>query len=309
MKLSVQNAIDARQAPEWGDYLKKIGWDIEDINGTLIFIHRTPLIKRSVIKIQHPIGPLPFNEIEKIAKKYNALFTLIEPHTLGYDEKAFLKNGYRKSYMQFAHTATTKIDLQCTENELFATFSENAKRNIRKSQKNNLEIKEVWFKDDKDDYYFKKYYSLLMLLSKKKKFYSPSFDEYHKKMTAFKKSSVLLFAYERGQDEPLAVVWYASYGSVMTYMQTGITQKGYDLLANYLLVWEGLKLAKRQKIKIFDFESIHDPRFPKENKGWMGYSEFKKRFHGEIIEYPPTWIKFYSRAFKWFYICTSFMPH
>ena len=306
MEPHIEKAIDARQAPAWGEYLRSMGWTIERIGQTQIFIHKMPLFNKSLIKIQHPLNPLPFEKLEKIAKKHNALFMIIEPHHYNYKEDDFISNGYRKTFMQFAHTATIKIDLQQSEKELLASFSENARRNIKKAQKNNLRIEEMWYKDDENDVYFKKFYSLLMLLSKSKKFYSPSIGEYHKKMNAFKDTSILLFAYEGDEKEPLAVVWYASYGDVMTYMQTGITKRGYELLANYLLVWEGLKLAKQQKVKVFDFESIFDPRYPKENKKWQGYSEFKKRFHGTLIEYPPAWIKIYSTWFRWFYLWASF---
>lgn len=207
--------------------------------------------------------------------------------------------------MQFAHTATIKIDLKRSEKDLLSSFSENAKRNIKKAQKNDLEVKTVWFKDDKDSLYFKKFYLLLTTLAKMKKFYAPSYEEYYKKMSAFGTSSVMLFAYEKGESEPLAVIWLASYGKIITYMQTGITTRGYELLANYLLVWEGMRLAQKLKMEIFDFETLYDPRFPKENKDWKGYSEFKKRFHGTLIEYPTPWIKIYNPFFKYIYSIVS----
>lgn len=305
-KLSVNNAIDARQSPGWGRYLRSIGWRVENVGDTQIFIRTIPFLNRSVIKIQHPIGPLPFEGIETIARKYRGLFTLIEPHSEGYDEDAYLSYGYTTSTMQYAHTATVKIDLTTSEQKLFSSFSENAKRNIKKAQKNNLETKIIWFKDDKKNEYFNIFYSLLTTLSKMKKFYAPSYDEYHKKMKAFGDTSVMLFAYEKGEEEPLAVVWLASYGKIITYMQTGITKRGYKVLANYLLVWEGLKLSQKLGMEVFDFETLYDPRFPKENKDWKGYSEFKKRFHGTLIEYPTPWIKIYNPFFRFLYSFTSF---
>jgi lipid II:glycine glycyltransferase (peptidoglycan interpeptide bridge formation enzyme) len=308
MKLDVHTALDARQSNEWGIYLKSIGWEVEKIGSTQIFIHRIPLLRSSVIKIQHPTGPLPLQQIEEVAKKYRALFVLIEPHVVGYDEKSLQDNKYKKSYMRYAHTATIKISLERSEKELFASLSENARRNIKKAQKNDIRIEEIWFKDDKDNFYFDKFYSLLMILSKMKKFYSPSKEEYFKKMSAFKQTSTLLFAYGKDASEPMAVVWYASYGKIITYMQTGITQRGYDLLANYLLVWEGILRARKRELQVFDFETAYDPRYPKENKKWKGYTEFKKRFHGEVIEYPPTWIKIYNPLFNLFYHATSFFP-
>lgn len=98
MKLTVFNAIDARQAPGWGAYLKSIGWNVERIGTTQIFIHKIPLIKRSVIKIQHPVGPIPLKEIDALAKKYGALFTIIEPHMAGYDEQHFIEQNYKKIF-------------------------------------------------------------------------------------------------------------------------------------------------------------------------------------------------------------------
>lgn len=140
--------------------------------------------------------------------------------------------------------------------------------------------------------YFDDFYDLLKNLTKMKKFYVPSREEYFKKMTAFKETSVLLFAYEKRK--PVAVVWYAYFGDVLAYFQTGITEQGYERLANYLLVWEGLKLGKKLGLSAFDFESIYDTRFPKNVPKHRGYSEFKQRFHGDIILYPQPWIKTYN---------------
>src|SRR5260370_39271191 len=112
-------------------------------------------------------------------------------------------------------------------------------------------------------------------------------------MNAFKDTSILLFAYEKGGSDPIGAIWMAYYDNVISYFQTGITEKGYNLLANYLLVWEGLKLAKKLKLDVFDFETVYDPRYAKDHVRWKGYTEFKKRFHGTVVEYPPSWIKLY----------------
>src|SRR3989344_4501057 len=100
-------------------------------------------------------------------------------------------------------------------------------------------------------------------------------------MQAFKNNSVLLFAYENNVDalDPIACLWLGYYKNVSSYLQTGITKRGYELLANYFLVLEAIKFSKKNKIEVFDFESIYDERYKNEHKDWIGYSEFKKRFH------------------------------
>lgn len=115
-------------------------------------------------------------------------------------------------------------------------------------------------------------------------------------MKAFENNSVLIFAYF--EKKPIAVVWLGYFDKVITYLQTGIAPEGYKSLANYLLVWEGIKWAKKKGIKVFDFESIYDARNPHENKRWIGFSEFKKRFHGEIVNYPSSYVKYYNLFFK-----------
>lgn len=305
MTYSVFNAPDPRQAPQWGEYLKKIGWQVEWVGKSQVFIRQLPLINASVIKIQRPIGPIPFAKIDRIAHQYQALCTVLEPHLLGFHQTAFLKYDYQPSKLRFAHTATIKIDLTQTQAQLWRSFSDNARRNINKAQGNQLRIETIFLKKEFDDQRFRLFYQLLKAMAKQKKFFITSYDDFASKMTAFKDSSILLSAYHGRSQEPLAMLWLAYFNQVVFYVHPAITPVGYKLLANYLLVWEGLKLAKKLNLKVFDFESIYDPRFPKDHPQWQGYTEFKKRWHGTIIEYPPAWIKFYNLPFKLLYLCAT----
>ena len=297
--------MDIRQSPQWGQYLSSIGWTIENVGQAQIFIRRIPLIKRSVIKIQHQQNPLPFSKIENIAKKHRAFFVLVEPEATGFNEIPLKKIGYRKSSMSLTHTATIHIDLSKPEKEILASLSENARRNIKKAQQNNLKVKIIFLNQAKDDTEFRKFYHLLTNLTKLKKFYVPGYGEFYKKMQAFKDNSILLFTYQKADPNPIAVVWLGVLKDTAVYMNTGITKDGYQLLANYLLVWEAIKLAKKLKLKLFDFEGIFDPRFPKHRQSWKNFSEFKKRFHGTLVEHPGPFIKWHSKPFKLLYLCNQ----
>jgi len=301
MKDHIVRAIDARQTQQWAHYMESIGWRTKIIGKTHLFIKKLPFFDASFMKIQHPQGPFPFERIDEVARKNKTIWTILEPHVVGYEESEFGKHGYMKSRMLQVHTATIKIDLNQNEKDLFKSFSENARRNIKKAQKQNLKIKTVFMKEKKSWKYFPVFYSLLKNLSKMKKFYIYSYDEYHKRMIAFKDTSILLFAYKN--DIPIAVVWYAYFSDVIAYFQTGITGRGYETLANYLLVWEGLRLGKKLRLSVFDFESIYDERFPKNVLQYKKYTEFKKRFHGELIQYPHPWIKIYTWWGKLVYLC------
>src|SRR5207248_1802152 len=106
-------------------------------------------------------------------------------------------------------TATLHLDLSLSEKKIWDNFSENAKRNIKKAQKNSLKIKIIEMKDQKDDQYFKLFFQLLENLTISKKIYNPGYEEYLKKLQAFKNTSTLFFAYLN--KEPVSVLWMAGY--------------------------------------------------------------------------------------------------
>lgn len=300
--------MDIRQSENWGKYLTSIDWKVEKIGLSQAFIRPIPLTGRSVIKIQHPYNPLPLSKIDELAKKHKALFAIIEPDIKDFkNEGGFYKFGFQPAKMSYTHTATIYINLQRSLKKLLSSFSENARRNIKKSQSNNLQIKTVLLKDQSNDEEFKKFYSLLTNLTKLKKFYVPGYREFYKKMLAFKNNSAILFAFNQDNSQPIAAVWLGFLKDTAIYMNTGITEEGYKFLANYLLVWESFKLAKKMKLKLFDFEGIYDSRFPKYRKSWINFSEFKKRFHGEVIEFPAPFIKYYSLPFKLFNLCSKIL--
>lgn len=300
--------MNIRQTPQWGKYLASLGWQTQSINKTQVLIRKVPLLPFSLIKIQHPQNPVPIEEIDKLAKKSKALFTLIEPAPKDFDDSLLKKQGFNKSSISLTYTSTIEIDLKISEIKLFNSFSENAKRNIKKSQQSKLTTKVFFLKDLPGEEEFKTFFNLFTNLTKIKNFYAPSFEEYKSKMLALKNQSILLFAYHPQTGEPLASVWAAYFQDTIYYLNTGITKEGYKLLANYLLVWELLKVGQKLKLKTFDFEGIFDSRLPKERKTWKNFSEFKKRFHGQIVEYPMPYIKIYNPVFKLIYLCSQILP-
>jgi lipid II:glycine glycyltransferase (peptidoglycan interpeptide bridge formation enzyme) len=340
MKSSFLTARDARQTKEWGVFLTSLGWKSEVVDGVQVFIRTIPFLKRSFIKIQHPVGSLSITKIDRLAKKRNALFVVIEPHPSGYTEESFRKHGYRISKLRFAHSATILINLRKSLQELRESFSQNARRNIKKAEK-QLEVKIIPLKNEKDEERIREFYQYYTQLGIRKKFYVPPYKEVHAKVMAFKKTSYFIYAYEkthviskeerlrpyevdsplvgrnpmgsltsarddkkRNKQDAVAVLWVGYFDDVLVYFHPGNTERGYALLANYLLVWEALKLGKKLGLSVFDFETSYDERYPKENERWKGYTAFKKKFGGEEVLYPPSYIRFYNPVFKLFY---SFM--
>lgn len=298
----VLESFDIRQSKSWADYMKSIGWRVEKAGQINLFIRKFPYLPFSIIKVQHQKGKIDFKKFDQIAKKHNALAVVIEPHNQDFDSMKFKKNGFVNSKLLYAHTCTYKIYLTKSDKNIFNNFSKNAQRNIKKAEQNNLKI--IILENKKDDLKTKEvFYDLMRQLEKTKKIYTLSQKEFYKKAEYFKDSSIFLFAYH--QNQAIAALWLGTFNKTITYMHTGINEKGYKLNANYLLVWEGIKWAKKRGIKIWDFDAVFDKRYPKEHPRWKGFSEFKSRFHGEYIEYPPPQIKIYSLFFRILYTLST----
>lgn len=297
MKPQILHPIDVRQFPQWGEYMRSIGWEVFKIDGNLVYGKRVPLVGL-IIKIQHPCKPLDITKLDALASKEKAAMITIEPYVTGFSDNDLIKNNFYRSNLNYAPSSTILIDLRQSEDKIFSSFSENARRNIKKAKNKNMQIEIIDVSKEKDNRRFEEYFSLLKSLRKIKGFYAPGYDESKKKMMAFQKNSILVFALEN--NIPIAVVWYSFYRRTIVYMQTGITSRGYELLANYLLVWEGIRWAKKNKLIFFDFESIYDERYKRQNKRWKGYTEFKKRFHGEEVKYPPSYTKYYKSFLRGF---------
>ncbi|MCH9688562.1 MAG: GNAT family N-acetyltransferase [Deltaproteobacteria bacterium] len=53
------------------------------------------------------------------------------------------------------------------------------------------------------------------------------------------------------------------------------------------LVHHAMEVAVREGCDLFDLMGVWDPRYPERAASWRGFSEFKKRFGGELVALPP----------------------
>lgn len=291
-----------RQSPYWSAYMQTIQWQIHQINQNVAISRNIPVLNRSIIKISRPNSPLTPANLDQLAQQTKALSIIIEPPLQDIHNQDLIKSGFRPSKTAYAQTATMQLNLAVPEQSLLQSFSENARRQIKKATKQNLHLTEVSFEHEFNTQAFDQFWQLWENLCDTKHFYKLSKPEMHDKLTALAPISHLLFVYPTPNDpDPIAVVWYVIYDQVIYYLHTGITQQGYDLSANYLLVWEGLKFGQRHNCHTLDFEGLYDPRLPQQTKRWKGFSEFKSRFHGQEIYYPLPIVKIYHPIFKAFF--------
>lgn len=280
---------DLRQAPQYGLYLKKIGWEIEKINGCQIFLKKLPLLGY-FLKIQRP-EKIPLKKIEKIAKQKRVFCLKIEP--LDKKEALFLeKRGFKKDCSPYTPSKTLQINLKLSEKEILSQMKKDARYSIRRAEKNKLKISE---KTNIESFHqaWKKH--------NQGRLWIPPLSWLKSLADSFGNNFFQLVAEgEKKDDLPLAGIILLKYDQIIYYYYAFSSIQGKKLFAPYLLVWQGIKLAKKQGIRIFDFEGIEDPRY-QSTKSWRGFTHFKKSFGGKEIKYPGSLTKFSSPFFRFFF--------
>lgn len=136
--------------------------------------------------------------------------------------------------------------------------------------------------------------------------YVPSLKALKKLQSAFGNKAIFLIAintsdggrvlqgntsdsFEVDQNNILAGTVILLTDTTAYYYYAFTSKQGRKKLAQYLLVWEAIKIGKRKGCKVFDFEGIYDHRFPIKN--WQGFSHFKKSFGGREVDYPGCFVK------------------
>lgn len=312
---------DLRQSSQYAKYMKTLGWKVIAIHNSQFTVHsylylkKIPLLPFSIIKIQRPVMPLNLQVIDEIAKKHRALFVKVEPDIIK-NQNCILKmknSGYHEDKWPLLPTKTIHINLKLPVNKLWEKLEKDARYAIRKTREYQSvkvpaspsggskyqSISEIFYKD------FQKHHHG----------YLPSKKEFMTLVKAFLKNSILLISsipeaeysndtyhHSRIKDEKniIAGVLILIDDKTAYYYYAFTSRLGRRLFSQYLLVWEAIKMAKKQGCEIFDFEGIYDERFP--NKRWLGFTHFKKSFGGREIEYPKPLIKYYYPFLNIFFV-------
>lgn len=268
---------DLRQSPNWAKYLQQIGWRVEKINNSYIYLKHLPIIGWYA-KVQRP-EKLDKVIINKIYGKYRSWQFLIEPKD-GQQYKLVEELGFFATSSPSLPSKTAIIDLKKSYDYLLKSFNQKTRYNVKLAIRKKVKIVE-----SEDIYYFAAFWRYFF---EKKRF--PFFSQQKNILAMYKtfgSDAKVLFA--KKDNEVIAGLFLLFYDRICYYMYAASDNEGRKNFAPTLLTWEAIKLAKKMKCKVFDFDGIYDERFPLET--WKGFTKFKEGFKGKEIEYPGALVK------------------
>ncbi|MBI1812582.1 peptidoglycan bridge formation glycyltransferase FemA/FemB family protein [Candidatus Peregrinibacteria bacterium] len=173
--------------------------------------------------------------------------------------------------------ATRIIDLRPPEEEILAQMHPKGRYNIRVAQRHGVEIRES---KDSDSWH-----RLMTQTMERDGFRAPPKGR-HRAFLDHLEKSFLLLAYEKSTTEPIAGLMGVVWNGVGIYYYGASSRAHRSLMAPYLLQWEAMRRSKAQRCVSYDLLGIAPPGSPQTHP-WATLSDFKAKFGGTILEYPP----------------------
>lgn len=285
-----------------------------------IYIKKPLFIPFSVAKILRCKKPPSQQKLKQISKKHKIISIKLQPFaTSGKDiseasavspsavssgpncsaesvapQNAGTPPRWRIDHHPLTPTKTIWIDLKKTEKQLLREMKKKVRYSINFSKRKGVKAKVV----SGDKITKKQLNDFYKVWSKNKPFnlfFKPNFNELKYLVESFGNKCFFVFAFTNHQspitNHQISGVLILNSSNIAFDWLGANTLKGRKLLAKPLVLWQAIKESKKRGLRIFDFEGIYDKRFPKLNKGWIGFSNFKKGFGGKEIEFSQPLIK------------------
>lgn len=297
--LETHERCNFQQSLEWAKV--KTSWKTEvilaedenkKIIGSLtVWVRKIPIFGNIMYSPRGPVCDVHSIEVlkqltdgaKKLAEKYKAIVLRIEPDIksddekfknlmleLGYQIKDDAKNFREEIQPRYVFRLDTKGK---TEDEIFKGFHQKTRYNVRLATKKGVTVKEGTKEDLKD------FHKIMITTGKRDGFIIRPLEYFEKMYDALGTEHMkILMAYYEG--EPISGVIPIMYGNKTWYLYGASSNEHRNLMPNYLLQWEMIKLAIKNKSDIYDLRGV--PGIADDSNGLY---RFKKGFGAEYTEF------------------------
>ena len=261
------------------------------IGSLMVWIRKIPIFGNIMYSARGPVCDIHNMEVLKqltegaklLAKKYNAIVLRIEPDIksddtsfrnimleLGYSIKEDAKNFREEIQPRYVFRLDTKDK---TEDEIFKNFHSKTRYNIRLATKKGVTIKDGTKEDLKD------FHKIMVTTGIRDGFITRPLEYFERMYDCLGPEHMkILMAYYEGK--PISGVIPIMYGNKTWYLYGASSNEHRNLMPNYLLQWEMIKIAISRKSDIYDLRGV--PGIADNSNGLF---RFKKGFGAEYTEF------------------------
>ena len=250
------------------------------------------------------------NAIDATARQHSAVFLKMEPgFALGAeaylpDGGDFSAYGFRPSPQTVQPPRTYVLDLDADDDAIQARMNQGTPRNIRKSAKFEVEVREGTRAD------VASFNALIDETGSRNAFGVHTASYYERAYDLFvpQGNAALLIARHDGQD--LAAVMVFTQGRWAWYLYGASSARERQRMASYGVQWAGIQWAKARGAIYYDMYGIPDApedqleaQFADRDDGLWSVYRFKRGWGGDVIRSVGAWDRVYNRplyaAYRW----------
>ncbi|NDJ74775.1 MAG: peptidoglycan bridge formation glycyltransferase FemA/FemB family protein [Chloroflexi bacterium] len=302
------------QTSAWGDLKAAFGWTPLQVglageNGALV-AGASVLLKRLPYRLGRwayvPYGPVVdwsdgeqvralVAAIDDAARQHGVAFLKIEPgfHLAGVDFATF---GFRANPHTVQPPRTLALDISGTEDDVLARMNQGTRRNIRKSAKHEIAIREGT-RADVDSFN-----ALIDATGSRQEFgvHVPEYYERAYELFVPGGRAALIMGSYSGHD--LAGVMVFALGEWAWYLFGASSREERQRMAPYGVQWAGVQWARAQGARYYDMYGVPDEdpdtleaQFAERDDGLWGVYRFKRGWGGDVIRSAGAWDRVYNR--------------
>lgn len=254
-----------------------------------VLTRKIPLFGNLMYVARGPIGDIHDEELltelttklKALAAKYKAFVVLMEPD-IKIEDKEFITLAKKLGYKINSNSKNFRDEIQSRRNlrlnlkdrdedEVFASLPSKTRYNIRLAGRKGVVVKNLGADGVEE------FYKILKITSIRDNFIIRPIEYYKELFELFDALTVLVAYYE---DEAIAASMPLTYGNKTWYLFSGTANVHRNLKPNYLIQWETIKLALKNKSILYDFKGFSY----KKDGTPDGLYDFKSSFGTELVE-------------------------
>lgn len=239
-----------------------------------------PIVHSKDKKMKMEILRTMIDALEKVSEENNLL--IIDGYTSPQDRDINIEQFKNKNFAKIDYI-TYVLNLNKNEEEIWGGFSQSAKRDIIKAQKNKIHVKELEEKDLDDFFNLSEIWAKTKGVDKssnenmKKKYWDYYTKNIEKVFLAFE-DGILTSSHRLGCFNGIVY----SHSIVNSYLKR-------DSVSGSLLIWHAIQWAKKIGMRSYDFSGGKSPKNSLMDniyeKQWNSLMAYKRKWGGEEIPY------------------------
>lgn len=245
-----------------------------------------------------PLAAQVLGFLEQLCRQEKAIFIKIDPDIpLGWgmpgapstqespDGHTFADGLQRRGWVfsqdQIQFRNTVLLELTAAEDEILARMKQKTRYNIRLAQKKGVQVRTGSLAD------LELLYHMYAITAVRDGFVIRSKDYYLALWQEFFQAGMAQFLIAEFEGQPIAAVVVFIFAGTARYMYGMSLEEHRDLMPNYLLQWEAIRLSKNMGCQVYDLWGAPN-EFNESDPIW-GVYRFKEGFNGTTVRNLGAW--------------------